>query len=187
MSAAPQNQFVTSLRLFVDIARMRRGPEDLPVSASLLATTVIASYLLSVGCTLLLPDSSAEIAGPLLVDVLLSLVGTAVVLRIARRPERFLQTATAMFGFHLVLVPVSVLVQALLGHFGEVPSWQLPLTLLVIGLGGWMLAVGTRIISSATGWPLLVCIALLLVQELLIWRVLVLLFPEYGAAAATAA
>ena len=183
MSAAPRNLFTGSLRLFADIARLRRGPEDLPVSTTLLVTTIVGSFLLSLMLSLLLPQRSARIAGPLLVDALLTLLWLAVLLRMARRPERFLQTATAVFGFHLVLAPLIAVLQALLGRYGQDPSWQIPLLLMVLSMVGWTLAVSVRILASATGWPVYLCVAVMLLQELVEWSVLMVLFPELTATA----
>ena len=178
MSASPGNQFASSLRLFVDIAMLRRGPEDLPVSTSLLVTTVLAAVLLSLGLSSLMPQGSTPVAGPLLTDTVLTLLSLALLLHIARKPERFLQTATAMFGFHLLLAPLLILLEALIEKYAEVPSWQLLLMLVFIALGGWTLVVSARILHSATGWPVFMCVAMVLLQELAILGVVIALFPD---------
>jgi hypothetical protein len=187
LSEAPKNQFVASLRLFVEIARLRRGPEDLPVSSSLLATTIVAYFLVSLVLTLLLPHQSGQIVAPLVVDVILVLLWLALLLRLARKPERFMQTATAFFGFQLVLAPLFMVGLALVGSYGEDPSWQVPVMLLVLVLGGWALAANTRILASATGWPLFLCVALVLMQALVIRSALLAIFPEVQASAAATA
>ncbi len=152
------------------------------MSASLLVTTLIAYSALSLALTLLLPDPPGRVVAQLFVDTALALLWIAVVLRIARKPERFLQTATAVFGFQLVVAPVFMAGQALLGTYGEDPTWHVPVLLLTLVLGGWALAVNSRILASATGWPVFICLALVLLQALVTWSVLVGLFPEILAA-----
>ena len=178
MSAETNSQFFSSLRLFVEIARLRRGPEDLPASASLLVATVVANLLLTVVLTYLLPHGPMPIAGPYLAEAVLALLWFAALLRLAGRPERFLQTATAVFGFQLVLVAPFVLLQALAAGFAGAPSWQPAVVLLMFALLGWALAVTTRILNAATGWPVILCMAMVLLQELATLGLVVALFPD---------
>lgn len=187
MSAPSRNPFFSSLRLYAEIARFRRGPEDLPTSASLLVTTVIASFMVSLGFSMLLSQGSPRMVGPQVVDVILTLLWLVVLLRLAGKPERFLQTATAIFGFHLILAPLVAVIEALLGAYGQDPSWLVPSRLLVLGLLGWALAVTVRILASATAWPVFLCISVVLLLELVEWTVLLVMFPELmGAALAPA-
>jgi len=186
LSAAPNSQFVHSLRLFVEIARLRRGPEDLPVSTSLLVKTVLAGALLSLGLSWLLAGKSTAVVGPLVTETVLTLLWIAAVLQMARRPERFVQTATAMFGFDLVVLPLMALLEALIGRFVEVPPWQLPLMLMFFALAGWTLVVNARILQAATGWPVMVCVALVLLLQLAILGVVIALFPGFVSTSAGA-
>lgn len=187
MSAAPNNQFVTSLRLFVEIARLRRGPEDLPVSASLMLATVTAYMALNLVLSQLVPGPQRQAVVQLVADVALVLLWLAALLHVARKPERFLQTATALFGFQLVMAPLFMAGLALWGSQGEDPAWQVPVALLMLALGGWALAANTRILVSATGWPAILCVALVLLQALVIQAVMLQFFPETPAAAADVA
>jgi hypothetical protein len=186
LSAAPSNTLSASLRLFFDIARLRRGPEDVPVSAALLIATLVAYCLLSVVLTLALSSESTQVVAPLAVEVVLALLWIAVVLRLARKPERFMQTATAFFGFQLVLAPLVTVTLALMASHGQDPTWQVPVLLLVLALVGWTVTVSTRIFVSATGWPVFLCIALVVLQALAIRGVLLALFPEVAPAVADA-
>ena len=92
--------------MFADIARLRRGPEDLPSSASLLLLTTVAyavldALLLSIAPGL--PGNPALLIG---IDIGVTLAWYAMLLRIAQKPERYLQTVTAVLGFQLVLAPL---------------------------------------------------------------------------------
>jgi hypothetical protein len=90
-------------RIFVDIVLWRRGPQDLPVSRLLLALAVAGYVVVSVVQLALLRESAATWAFFLVVDPLLLLGWTWLVLRIFGKNERFLQTATAVFGASAVL------------------------------------------------------------------------------------
>ena len=150
-------------RLYTDIALFRRGPEDVPVSAVLLALTVFAYMLLS---------------------LLLSCLTVAwywVVLRLAGRPERFLQTTTAVFGFQTVLAPAIVAATWLFLQYMKDATWQLPVALLLLALSLWTLAVTGRILRSATGWPQMICVALVVIEAVISRVIALAIFP--GAAA----
>lgn len=102
------------LKVLLDIVLWRRGPQDLPASALLLALTVAAYVGVSVVQLALLEEPPG--AWTLLVfgDPLLLGAGTWLVLRLFRHPERFLQAATAVFGTGALLglalyLPVQVL------------------------------------------------------------------------------
>jgi len=189
LSESPKNQFVASLRLFVEIARLRRGPEDLPAARSLLVTTLVAYFLLNLVLSLLLPGQSGSgpLVAPLLTEIALVVLWLALLLRLAGKPERLMQTATAFFGFQLVLAPLFMAALTLMGSYAEDPSWQVPVMLLVLVLGGWALAANTRILAAATGWPVFLCIALVLGQALIIRAIQLVLFPDLAATASAAA
>ena len=122
------------LRLFGEIALSRKGPQDLPASPLLLALTVAAYAVVAFGVNLLLsPAESWRLQ--LLVEVAFTLAWYAVLLRAFGKPERFLQTATAMFGYQLVLAPPFIAVMSLTRRFTEdsAASWQFPVAVLGAG------------------------------------------------------
>lgn len=153
--------------LFVDIARLRRGPEDLPASTNLLLLTMIGyavvdALLLSVAPDL--PGNSALLIG---IDLGVTLAWYTIVLRIAGKPERFLQTVTATFGFQLVLAPLLIASGWLYLNYQKDPTWQLPVAFLRLVIEVWALIVLARILRSATGWPMFGCVGLSIAQELI--------------------
>jgi hypothetical protein len=155
------------LSLFADIARLRRGPEDLPASSTLLLLTAVAyivldALLLSVAPGL--PGNPALLIG---IDLGVTLTWYAVLLRIARKPERYLQTVTAVFGFQLVLAPLLIASGWLFLKYQADTTWQLPVAMVRLAVEVWALIVLSRILRSATGWPMFGCVALSIGQELI--------------------
>lgn len=92
--------FATLLPLVRDLVFLRRGPQDLPYSQSLLALLIAAMLVLSAALATELKDiSMARTAFSLLLQLAL----TAVALRIGEKSERFVQTATALLSAGIVL------------------------------------------------------------------------------------
>lgn len=107
------------LRIFVDIVLWRRGPQDLPASALMLAIAVAAYVAVSAVQLALLGETAATWFFFLIVDPLLLGAWVWLVLKLYGHVARFTQTASAVFGTGAVLG---------LGLY-------LPLQLLVTGLG----------------------------------------------------
>ncbi|MGD9598865.1 MAG: hypothetical protein AB7G76_08825 [Steroidobacteraceae bacterium] len=165
------------LRLFTDMALLRRGPEELPASAFLLLGTVAANFLVNFLVSTLLPP----IPGPwhlhLVVDILFTLVWYVVLMRLFSRPERFLQTTTAVFGYQTVLAPVWIATAWLAGRFQDDDAWLVPIAVVGLGMLAWVLAANGRILRSALGQPMPVCVSLALLQTVAGQLVLLGLFP----------
>ncbi|MET0290937.1 MAG: hypothetical protein ABW136_01150 [Steroidobacteraceae bacterium] len=175
------------IRTYVDIVLFRSGPEDLPASQALLIITIAANVFLDFAASTALPmpgDTNQLIVA--VVQVAFVLAWYWALLRLAGKPERFLQTATAGFGIQLVLGPLLVLValaapEPLAG--AQTPGW---IALPLVVLGVWVLAVGSRIVRAATQWPMAICVAATLLQAVLGRLLIFGLFPEVaGGAAAT--
>lgn len=179
MSDQSPKRLAGTLQLFIEIVRMRRGPHDLPFDPSLLRATVLAYGLLQLAVGLLLPGEKVPAVAMVLVDIVLTLVTLRWLLRLAGKPERFVQTATAIFGCHFVLAPVLLLVAWLFLRYGGADGdWQAPVLILTFAVGVWVLMIAARILRSATEWPMVACVAAILALEMLTRLVLVLLFPQ---------
>lgn len=185
MSDQSSNRFIDSLRLFLDIARLRRGPEDLPVDRLLLLITIIAYALLNLVLSRLVAGASEQVVLPLLVELAVALLWLVAVLQLAHKPERFLQTATAVFGFQLVMAPLIIMAAALFLRVREDPVWEVPMMLLLAALGIWTVMVNARILVAATQWPGILCVALIIGEAIVSRLILQALVPELGAAATT--
>ena len=147
-------------RIFLDIVLWRRGPQDLPASQLLLAIAVTGYVLVSVVQLAMLRETAATWLFFVLVDPLLLLGWTWLVLRIFGKTDRFLQTATAIFGASVALGVVLYLpLQALLTASGQDPASgasQAVALLLVVAFA----FVSGRILKIATDTSLITGIAI---------------------------
>jgi len=96
------------VQAFLDIALLRRGPEDLPASGFLLCLTGVA-YLLTGALTVAsYSRSTGDLVGQLTLDLGLMLAFFVVLLVINRKVARIEQTLTAVLGTGVVLAVVSL-------------------------------------------------------------------------------
>lgn len=165
------------VRLYAQIATLKRGPQDVPASTFVLAATVAGYFLVNLAVSLVLPP----IAGPwfwhLVVEVLFLLAWYALLLRVARRPERFTQTASAVFGYQAVLAPIWIAAMWLVGKVARDPTWQFPVVILAIMLFLWIVTVNSQILRAALEWPAIACVALVALQVVVGYFVLAAVFP----------
>lgn len=184
MSEQPQSKLAGAFRVFADIARFRKGPEDVPASGALLGMVVLADAVFSGLSMALLP---AQLEGsPILIiglSIGITLLYLKVLLTLARHPGRFTQTATAVFGYQVVMMPAILITGWLFLTAGQDPTWQAPVVLLRLVVEVWALAVAARILRSATGWPLVACVALAIAGELLTYLALAPFVPALDPAA----
>ena len=90
------------VKAFLDIALLRRGPQDLPASPLLLylaLAAVLVSYVLAISPLHLLPQSLMRAV----VDIGFIAAFVYLLLSVAGRRVRFAQTITALFGAGAVL------------------------------------------------------------------------------------
>ena len=99
---------ISTLRLFIELLRRKAAPSDLPASPRLLAATFLALAALQG----LFAGAFGEDPGAVLPRALfsgaLSLGWIYLLTRIHGKPERFVQTATAMLGVMLVVAPFTL-------------------------------------------------------------------------------
>ena len=164
------------IRLFAQIALLRRGPQDLPASPLLLTLTLTAYLAVSFLLSAVLPPMEGW-RGPLVVDALFTLAWYAVLLRAVGRPERILQTATAVFGLQAVLAPLSIPSDWLARRFAADATWQVPVTCAALALLAWLVAANGRIVKAALEWSGSASVALVILQMLTGWLLLLALFP----------
>ncbi|HTD11087.1 MAG TPA: hypothetical protein VK676_03360 [Steroidobacteraceae bacterium] len=164
------------VRLFTQIALLRRGPQDLPASVLLLGLT-LAGYLgVNVLVSALLPPVS-DWPLQLLVDTLFMLAWYAALLRLVGRPERILQTSTAVFGLQTVLSPPLIASAWLMRRFGEQTLWQLPIAFVGLLLLVWLIAASGHVVKAALGWSVTPSIMLVILQIFCGQLLLFALFP----------
>jgi uncharacterized membrane protein (DUF485 family) len=161
--------------LYVQIALLRRGPQDLPASRLLLILTVCGYAAVNVLVSALLPPAP-DWPSQLAVDVLFTLAWYAVLLQLAGRRERFLQTATGIFGLQSVVAPLLIACQWLMRRYGQDTNWQLPIAVGVLALVMWLIAANSHVVKAALEWSSAASVALVILQivssELLLYALL---------------
>jgi len=165
------------VRLFTQITLLRRGPQDLPVSLLLLVVTIIAYIGVNLLMNALFPATAltgaAAKAGEvdannwpaqMLVDTVFTIAWYVLLMRIAGRPERTLQTTTAVFGVQVVLAPLFFFSSWLYPRFAQDSVWGVPVSLLGVALFVWLLAANSHIVREALEWSAGASVALVILQ-----------------------
>lgn len=95
-------QWMMCLKHFISMCLFRSSPANLPASQACLAMTITAYY--AVGLALLIEQRSAlQIFLHVAIDVLILALICYLVLRFMGKPQRFLQTLTALIGVGLII------------------------------------------------------------------------------------
>jgi len=152
------------VRLYARIALLRSGPQDVPASVLLLALTALAYAFANVLAKWLLPAVDAPWVLMLTLDVAFTLCWYALLLRAVRKPERFLQTATAVFGLRTLVAPLLLAAGGLLQHLGETNVWQLPVRTVCVALAIWFIAANSHVLRAALEWTIPACVAVVVVE-----------------------
>jgi hypothetical protein len=158
----------TLLRLM----RLRSGPQDLPYSPALLASLVVASIALDFYAARTLGGANDALAIRAALAIAVSLGLPYLILHIARRSARFVQTATAIVAtsllFALLVLPVIALVGQLPEDPAEITAGQMLFGWLSLALLAWKLVVQGSIFRHALEIPLrqgvMLAVALMLVE-----------------------
>jgi hypothetical protein len=154
------------LRMFVDIAIWRRGPQDLPASTTLLGMVSV--------CYVLVTAIQAGIRGwdlrssvlLLIIDLVMQAAWLWSVLAFFARRSRFLQTFCAFLGVSALLTLLDALMTGLLGLMGVSAASQAnPWPFFSLGL--MLMSLG-RILQQALERSLFLGMALVLVIMLTI-------------------
>jgi hypothetical protein len=164
------------IRLYAQIALLRRGPQDLPASPLLLALTVGAFLAVNFVVSSALPPESRW-RESLLVATLFTLLWYVLLLRLAGRRERTLQTTTAVFGFQTVLAPLVIGCGWLIRRFGEGSPWQLPVICAGLLVFAWVIAANSYIVKVALEWSVSSSVVLVILETLVGWLLQLALLP----------
>jgi hypothetical protein len=160
---------------FVQLALLRRRPQDFPWSPLLLALTLSAHWLVGVVVySFRMPVASAAAAA--LVGTTLLCVMTVSLLAVTRLLSRAVQTLTALAGADVVLGVVALPVVAWLYGDHEGGPSGLP-GLLHLALILWSLAVAGHVLRHALDAPLPLGVVIALVFYVLTVNLLYGMFP----------
>jgi hypothetical protein len=168
------------IRLYTQIALLRRGPQDLPASGLLLALTVAGYLAVNFVVSIFLPPD-ARWRETLAVGTVFTLVWYVLLLQLVGRPERTLQTTTAVFGLQAVLTPLAVGCEWLMRRFGEDTAWQVPITCAGLLLLVWLIAANSHVVKAALEWSATSSVALVILQTLAGWLLQLALLPPVKA------
>jgi hypothetical protein len=148
------------IRLFLDIAMHRRGPQDVPAARSAYMSA-LAAYLVTGGAALWPAASGArEVFGQLMLDLVLMVAVCAALLALSGRAARLGQTLAALFGTGALLsaaaLPFVWLLALTMGDGAAIPETIPPAAALSsIALFGLLLAsllVTGHILRHALDW-----------------------------------
>jgi len=154
------------LRLFTQIALLRKGPQDLPASPILLALTIFGYFVIHLVVGTALPPMPGPWINHLILDIVFTFCWYALLLYVAKKPERFLQTTTAVYGYQTVLSPLLVAALWLQRRFEQDSLWQFPVTLVSLALLIWIIAANSHIVKAALEWSMAPSVALVILQTL---------------------
>ena len=164
------------IQLLSQIALLRRGPQDLPASGLLLALALLAYVGVTCVVSSVLPPTRGWVL-QVLVTALFTLVWYVVLLRVCRRSERLLQTATALFGLQALFAPLVTASDWLLLRFDENSAWQVPVELCALVLAVWLIAASSHVLRAALEWSSPASVALVILQIFATRLLLLTLFP----------
>jgi hypothetical protein len=167
-----------AVEIFFDLARLRRSPADLPTSQPLLMATLVAYVILGVVLFMIAPPKFGHAVVFVALELGISLLGLAIFLRLARHPERYLQTATASLGATLGLAPVLLIAAWLVRSQQQNEAALSMVTALRLGIELYAYVVLIRIVKLATEWPWVAAIGAVFTLDLLTFMAVVTLYPE---------
>jgi hypothetical protein len=156
----------TLARMYLDIALWRRGPQDLPAVGILLPLTIGAYVFISVALGEALPALRAGWALQVLADTGFVALWYWALLALARRRERYLQTAAALFGLQCVIAAPSIVSAWLLQRFAHNPAWLAVSYVCAILVLVWNVAAIGHVLRAALERSLTFCVILAFTQML---------------------
>jgi hypothetical protein len=142
----------------IDIVLLRGGPEQLPASSGLLAVVIALYVAVSALMSSVLTKAPIDWETQLLAQTAVTFLWFRVAFSLANKPERFLQTVTAVFGVITLFAPAYIPIHAELQPYflNPDPKTPPPMGLMLLGLIAelWLLTVLVRIARAAFEWPL---------------------------------
>jgi hypothetical protein len=156
------------LKVFVDIALWRKGPQHLPASGLLLVLTALAYFAMSLALgsaqQMLAADIKDRPVDPVfartVLEMLIVLGWMWLLLALFKRSDRFWQSATALMGTGIVISPVVIVAQLALWRIGPSNPVAWPVWLTLLAAGVWYLLVVAHIVRSTLEIRLFPAIAL---------------------------
>ena len=161
------------LRFFFELARLRRGPQDLPASSALLALLALLNIVVGTinGSTLF--GSVSASFGANLLDLGLTFLLALALLQTKGRVARWLQTVTAFLGLGALAGLIILLVRSVAEALGVVELAGLADLVLAI----WLHVALGSVLRHALGIPLLAGVIIMLSYTVIAFNLIARVFP----------
>ena len=147
------------VELFRDLVLLRRGPQDLPYSTSLLTMLIAACIVVqAVARTIPVSIGLGESFVSTLIETVLVLAALRVALRARGLGSRFVQAATGLVGCDLIFALINIPVALAFGKFPieagrlvpeQVTPTQMMMFPLIFALGIWQLAATANVLRHS--------------------------------------
>ncbi len=164
---------VALFRFFVDLAILRRGPQDLPASSALLALLAVISVLIGGINTAAFFGGLGAALGANLFDLMLSMVTLFVLLQFRGHAARWMQTMSAFLGLGVLAGLIMLLVRPLAGLMGAAQF----ATQVDVLLALWLHVALGSVLRHALGVPLLAGVLIVFAYTLMVLSIITRIFP----------
>lgn len=161
------------LRFFIQLARLRRGPQDLPASPALLVLLAVLSVLVGTVNGAELFGGARAALGANLLDLFLSMVMLFALLQFKGHVARWQQTASAFLGLGVLAGLIMMLIKApavVLGISGFAMLADLMIAI-------WLHIALGNVLRHALGIPLLAGVMIVLSYTVLAFSLIARIFP----------
>lgn len=161
------------LLFFVDLARLRRGPQDLPSSSALLALLAVLSVLVGAFNGVTVFGSLRAALGANLIDLLLTLLLLYAVLQARGHAARWQQTASAFLGLGALAGVLMLLIRGPAEALGVADVAMLFDLVLAI----WLHIALGNVLRHALDVPLLAGVIIVLSYTVMAFNLISRVFP----------
>jgi hypothetical protein len=158
---------------FFELALLRRGPQDLPVSLVLLLLFALGSIAIGALNGQEIFGGLRPAAGANVLDLLLTMVMLFVLLQLKGTPERWQQTTTAFLGIGL-LAGLVMLVIGALSNALNVPGLSV---FADVVLAIWLHVVLGHVLRHAIDIPLMAGVIIVLAYTMMAFNLIIMVFP----------
>jgi hypothetical protein len=152
---------------FLDLALLRRAPQDLPASSVLFALVLLVALL--GGILLAITAGAPVMVGSVqtVLDFDLILGALYLTLNVVKRPSRFLQAATALIGTETLIGLLALLPVSLATPAGGDTGLLAMAGLMFLGLVGWSVVISGHILRHTFSITLMQGVAIAIGFDLL--------------------
>ena len=160
-------------RFFVELALLRRGPQDLPASPALLALLAGLNVLVGAANGTDLFGGVRSAFGANLLDLMLSMLMLYALLQFKGHLARWQQTATAFFGLGVLAGLIMLFIRSPAESFG-ITGFAMVLDLI---LAIWLHVALGNVLRHAMGIPLMAGVIIVLSYTVLAFNLIARVFP----------